>query len=142
MNKSPNADMERSLGLIKCHSFLGYSCYVDLTNNRQTKLDFVKEKKSIDSLLPKIEVLSDKILFALSKYEVEIAPRLGVQGISEKTLQSLFEHELQKRANERDRNLKNQELEIKKKANRLKYWGIAFTLINGLVLVFYKNWPG
>lgn len=120
--------------------WLGYSCYVDLVKNQQSTHNSIKEKKLITDLQPKIGALSSEILFAFSNDEIDIAPRLGIQGISEKTLKSLLEHELQKRTDDREQLHKEQELELKRKDNSIKYWGLAFTLINGLILVFYKNW--
>tara|TARA_R110002167_G_scaffold169879_1_gene367856 strand:- start:132 stop:1082 length:951 start_codon:yes stop_codon:yes gene_type:complete len=122
--------------------WLGYSCYVDQVKNSQSTHESVKEKRLITGLQPKIKSLSDEILFAFSNDEIDIAPRLGIQGVSEKTIKSLLEHELQKRANDKEQIYKDQELELKKKANTIKYWGFAFTLINGLILAFYKNWLG
>ncbi len=122
--------------------WLGYSCYVDKVKNSQSTIESVKEKRLITDLQPKITALTDEILFAFSNDELEIAPRLGIQGTSEKTIKSLLEHELQKRAHDKEQIYKDQELELKKKANTIKYWGFAFTLINGLILAFYKNWLG
>ena len=122
--------------------WLGYQCYVDLVKNENATNESSKQQILISNLEPKITSLKNEVLYALAKDGEEIAPRLGVQGLSESTLKSLLEHELNKRETDKEEYYKDQEIDLKKKSNTLKVLGVIFTLVNGLILALYKNWLG
>lgn len=122
--------------------WLGYQCYVDLVKNENSTEELSKQKILITNLEPKISSLKSEVLFALAKDGYEIAPRLGVQGVSENTLKTLLEYEISKRDTNKEKYYRDQEIALKNRANSLKVLGMIFTLVNGLILAFYKNWIG
>jgi hypothetical protein len=122
--------------------WLGYVCYVDITKNEGMTEQAAKEKKLIKGAITKIRNFDTEYLFALANDGSAIAPRLTLSGVSENTLKSLIEHELDRRDKDREEKLKKEEIKIKKEANSIKLWGFLFTLANGLILALYKGWIG
>ncbi|MDL1989048.1 MAG: hypothetical protein LWX08_15690, partial [Deltaproteobacteria bacterium] len=122
--------------------WLGYGCYVDLSKNEDITEQAAKEQRLIKSAIPKIRNFDSEYLYALVNDGSNIRSRLSISGIEENTLKALLEHELDRREKDREESLKKEEIKIKKTANSIKLWGFLFTVANGIILAFYKNWIG
>ncbi len=141
------ADIFKEYSLIEHHHlkeiiWLGYGCYADLTKNEGMTEQSAKERKLIKGTIEKIRTFDTEYLYALAKDGSDVASRLTISGVSENTLRALIDHELERREKDREENIKKEEIKIKKAANSIKLWGFLFTLANGLILAFYKNWIG
>jgi hypothetical protein len=141
------ADLFKEYSLLEHHHlkeiiWLGYGCYVDITKNKGMTEQAVKEKKLINGAITKLRGLDIEYLFAIANDGDEIGSRISVSGISENTLKALIDHELQRREIDREEGLAKEEIKLKKTENSIKLWGFLFTLANGFILAFYKNWIG
>lgn len=122
--------------------WLGYNCYFDLVKNLSSTQESVKEQRLIKAVLPKIKAITSDLIYTFVNDGLAIAPRIGVNGISDETLKSLLTHELDEREKDRETEFKEREIKIKEDGNRIKLWGFIFTLVNGIILALYKNWLG
>jgi predicted RNA-binding Zn-ribbon protein involved in translation (DUF1610 family) len=120
--------------------WLGYNCYFDLEKNKNTSIDSIKEVVLIRSLLPKIKSLDEELIYSFINDGLDIGSRIGVSGIAEETLKSLLEHELEKRKKIGEDTFKERDIRTKESSNKIKIWMVLFTLVNALILTFYKNW--
>lgn len=120
----------------------GYNCYFDLVKNHSSTQESVNEQRLIKAISPKIKALTNDLIYAFVNDGLAIAPRIGVNGISDETLKSLLTHELDKREKDRETEFKEREIKIKENGNRIKLWGFLFTLANGIILALYKDWLG
>lgn len=122
--------------------WLGYNCYYDLIKNQGSTPESIKEQRLIKSALPKIKSLNNELIFTLVNDGQQIGSRIGINGISEDSLKSLLEYELEKRETNRESEFKEREINIKEIGSKIKLWGFLITLSNALILVFYKYWLG
>lgn len=122
--------------------WLGYGCYQDIVKNEGLTENAAKEQRLLKGVIKKLREYGDEFLYMLSHDDKEIGPRVSVSGVSETNLKALIKHELQRRGQDRAENHATEELKIKKMANRIKIWGLLFTLANALILVLYKGWLG
>ena len=100
--------------------WIGYITYCDITRNQDTTMEAAKEMRLIKALGPKIKSLDDELIYSLINDGIDIGKRIGVSGIAEQTLKSLLEHELNQR-NKRDETLlKERELQLQEKSNKIK----------------------
>jgi hypothetical protein len=145
--KAHQANIFKEFSLLEHHHlkeilWLGYGCYQDMVKNEGITENAAKEQKLLNGVVKKLREYGDEFLYALSHDGQEIGPRVSVAGVSEASLKSLMEHELQRRVKERDESHAKEELKIKRMANRIKIWGFLFTLANALILALYKDWLG
>ena len=122
--------------------WLGYNCYYDLTINQDSTPESIKEQRLIKAAIPKIKSLNNELIYTLVNDNLKIGPRIGINGISEDSLKSLLEYELDERDKNRETEFKEREFKIQESGNKIKLWGFLFTLSNALILAFYKNWLG
>ena len=122
--------------------WIGYVTYCDLFRNQETTIEAVKEIRLIKALGPKIKSLDNEFIYTLIHAGMAIGQSLGVCGIKEQTLKSLLEHELNQRNKSDEASIKERELQIQEKSNKIKLWGFLFTLANALILAWYKDWLG
>lgn len=120
--------------------WLGYNCYFDLVKNEGATPDSVKEMRLIKAAGPKIKSLDSELIYALVKDGLNIGNRIGIIGVTEETLKTLLEHELDKRNKTQEDQYKEREIKIKENDNKLKLWGLIFTIANAIILALYKNW--
>lgn len=120
--------------------WLGYNCYFDLTKNQGATAESIKEIRLIKALGPKIKALESEFVYSLINDGQEIGKRIGVTGVSEETLKSLLEHQLEQRNKDQEVSYREEEIRIKRMSNKIKLWGSLFTLANGLILAGYKYW--
>lgn len=120
--------------------WLGYLTYIDLKRNEGMTVESAKEQQLIKSTSEKIKSLSNEVLFPLINDGLEVANRLSISGINEKTLKSLLEHEYNSRQIVQQSSIKERELKLQETANKIKLWGFIFTLANALILIWYKDW--
>jgi hypothetical protein len=122
--------------------WIGYVTYCDLFRNQDTTLEAVKEMRLIKALGPKIKSIDNELIYSLINDGMDIGKRIGVTGVAEQTLKSLLEHELNQRNKRDEALLKERELQVQEKSNKIKLWGFLFTLVNALILAWYKDWLG
>jgi len=122
--------------------WLGYLCYVDLSKNEELTEKAAREKQLINSAIAKIRTYETDMLSVFIKDGKDISPRISISGVDESTLSALIEHEVEERNRDKEESLKREELKLKKIDSQIKLWGFLFTLANGLILAFYKNWLG
>jgi ribosomal protein S27AE len=120
--------------------WLGYSCYVDLCRNEGLTPEAAKEQRLIKGALPKITSTDAEILYTIANDGNNIGIRLGISGISENTLKSLLQYEIDGRSKNKEDDFKNREIAIKEKDNQIKIWGTIFTLANIIIFGLYKVW--
>lgn len=122
--------------------WIGYVTYCDLFKNQDTTMEAAKEMRLIKALGPKIKSLDNQWIYSLISDGMDIGKRIGVSGIAEQTLKSLLEHELSQRNKRDEALLKERELQVQEKSNKIKLWGFLFTLVNAMILAWYKDWLG
>lgn len=122
--------------------WIGYVTYCDLFKNQDTTIEAAKEMQLIKALGPKIKSLDNQWIYSLISDGMDIGKRIGVSGIAEQTLKSLLEHELSERNKRDEALLKERELQVQEKSNKIKLWGFLFTLVNAMILAWYKDWLG
>ena len=77
---------------------------------------------------------------SLSQADEPISIPLGVNGVREKGLNALVEHEIERRKKTIEENLRNREVTVKEKESKLKQWGLVVTLVNvtiGILVSLY-----
>lgn len=122
--------------------WIGYVTYCDLFKNQDTTMEAAKEMQLIKALGPKIKSLDNQWIYSLISDGMDIGKRIGVSGIAEQALKSLLEHELSERNKRDEALLKERELQVQEKSNKIKLWGFLFTLVNAMILAWYKDWLG
>ena len=98
--------------------WLGYCCYVDLCKNEESDFN------------------------TMANDGLSISSRLKIQGVNDSTLKPLLEFELERRKNDREEYYKEKEISLKERGDKLKILGFFLTLLNGIILLMYKNWMG
>ena len=120
----------------------GYNCYIDLVRNQGSTQKSINEQRLIKVVSPKIKALTNELIYTFVNDGLEIGSRIGVNGISEESLKALLTHELEERDKDREGEFKDREIKIKENGNRIKLWGLFFTLVNMLILALYNGLLG
>lgn len=86
--------------------------------------------------------METEILYAIANDGNIIGTRLGLSGISESILKSLLQHELDRRAKNKEEDFKNREIAIKEKDNRLRTWLFVHLGKCAYTCFYIKKWAG
>jgi hypothetical protein len=123
--------------------WLGYQAYANLKQNEGISPEEAQEKLLVDQVANKLRNFSDAHLLSLSQADEPISIPLGVNGVREKGLNALVAHEIERRKNANEENLRNREVTLRERESKFKQWGLVLTAFNcivvALVTIYVKS---